>query len=53
MITVEEMRRLLLEEFGIRTDEELNKELKRQGGIRIGLFVDPKESQKEKVPATA
>lgn len=53
MITVEEMRKLLLEEFGIRTDEELNKELKRQGGIRIGLFVDPKEDQKKEVPAIA
>ena len=53
MITPDEMRKLLLEEFGIRTDEELNKELKKLGGIRIGLFVDPKEGKKKEAVALA
>ena len=53
MITPDEMRKLLLEEFGIRTDEELNKELKKVGGIRIGLFIDPKDSAKKETVALA
>lgn len=53
MITPDEMRKLLFEEFGIRTDGELNTEIKKQGGIRIGLFVDPKADQKEEVSAIA
>ena len=53
MISVEEMRKLLLDQFGIRTDEELDKELKKQGGIRIAVFVDPTKSKKEEAYATA
>lgn len=51
MITVEEMRKILLDQFGIRSDEELDKELKRLGGIKIGIFVDSTESKKTEVPA--
>lgn len=51
MITVEEMRKLLLDQFGIRSDEELDKELKKMGGIKIGIFVDPTENEKTEVHA--
>ncbi len=53
MITPEEMRKLLFDEFGIRTDDELDKELEKLGGIRIGLFVDPKDDAKNETAALA
>ena len=40
MITVEEMRKLLFDEFGISSDEELDAALRKLGGIKIGIFVD-------------
>ena len=51
MITAEEMRELLLEQFGIRTEEDLDREIKKQGGIRIAIFVDPKEGKKKEALA--
>lgn len=47
MFTVKEMREFLAKEYGITTDEELDKELKKKGGIRIGIFTDPKINHKE------
>lgn len=46
MITVEEMRKFLLDQFGIRSDEELDRKLKKLEGIKIGIFVDPTEKKK-------
>lgn len=40
MITVEEMREYLLDQFGIENDEDLDKELKKMGGIRIAIFTE-------------
>lgn len=40
MITIDEMRQLLFDEFGISSDQQLDEELKKIGGIRIGIFVD-------------
>lgn len=40
MMSVEEMRALLLREYGIRNDADLDKELARQGGIKIAIFTD-------------
>ena len=53
MISVEEMRTLLSEQYGIRSDEDLDRELKKQGGIRIALFVDTKEKTGRKKCETA
>lgn len=53
MISIDEMRKLLSEKFGIKSDEDLDRELKKLGGIRIGVFVDKAESQDKKVQATA
>lgn len=41
MFTAKEMREFLAKEYGITTDEELDRELKKKGGIRIGIFTDP------------
>lgn len=46
MITVEEMRKFLLDQFGIRSDEELDRKLKKLGGIKIGIFVDSTDGEK-------
>ena len=48
MITAEEMRKLLAAEFGIKTDEELERALKKKGGIRIGVFTDEKKTENKK-----
>lgn len=47
-MNADEMRELLAREFGIHTDEELERELKKKGGIRIGIFTDKKPQEKEK-----
>ena len=39
MINVEEMKELLRLEFGIKTEKELDEALKKNGGIKIGVFV--------------
>ena len=39
MISVEEMKELLRVEFGIKTEKELDEALKKNGGIRIGIFI--------------
>ena len=46
-MNADEMRELLAREFGIHTDEELERELKKKGGIRIGIFTDKKPQEKE------
>ncbi len=51
MTSVEEMRKLLAEQFGIRTDEELDEALKKIGGIRIGIFVDEPKQQVQAITA--
>ena len=40
MITADEMRKLLFDEFGISSDQQLDEELKKLGSIRIGIFID-------------
>lgn len=39
MISVEEMKELLRVEFGIKTEKELDEALKKNGGVKIGIFV--------------
>lgn len=53
MITVEEMRKLLAAEFGIKSDEELERALKKKGGIRIGVFTDEAKTSNKKREAVA
>lgn len=53
MITVKDMRKLLAAEFGITNDEELERALKKKGGIRIGVFTDTKKTENEKGKAVA
>lgn len=53
MITVEEMRKLLATEFGIKSDEELERALKKKGGIKIGIFTDETKTSDEKRKAVA
>lgn len=53
MITAEEMRKLLAAEFGIKTDEDLERALKKKGGIRIGIFTDEKKNEDKKRKAVA
>ena len=43
-MSVDEMRDLLLREYGIASDEDLEKELHKNGGVKIAIFVDPKDS---------
>lgn len=38
MITVEEMRKLLADEYGITSDKQLDEALKSLGGIVIDVF---------------
>lgn len=42
------MRKLLAAEFGIKTDEELERALKNKGGIRIGVFTDEAKTSDKK-----
>lgn len=51
MISVEEMRRILAEQFGIESDAELDEALKKIGGIRIGIFVDEPKKQVQAITA--
>ena len=41
MINVEEVRKLLESEYGIKTEEELNEAIKKMKPVDIGLFVSP------------
>lgn len=52
MISIEEMRKLLAEQFSIESDEELDEALKKIGGIRIGIFVDEPRNQVQAITAT-
>lgn len=46
MISVEEMKELLRVEFGIKTEKELDEALKKNGGIKIGIFItEPAEGK--------
>lgn len=45
MISVDEMRKLLLEEYGIKSDRELDKEIQKLGGIKIGIFTDKPKNE--------
>jgi len=47
MISVDEMRTILRVEYGIKTDEELTKELKKLGGINIAIFTESPYKSKE------
>ena len=42
-MSVDEMRDLLLKEYGISSDDDLEREL-HKNGIKIAIFVDPKDS---------
>jgi hypothetical protein len=41
MINVEEVRKLLESEYGIKTEEELNEAIRKMKPVDIGLFVSP------------
>ena len=47
------MRKLLAAEFGIKTDEELERALKNKGGIRIGVLTDEAKTSDKKRKAVA
>lgn len=47
MVTVEQMRKILIEEYGIKDDKELGKAIKNQGGIKIDLFTEKSEFEQE------
>ena len=40
MMSVEEMRALLLREYGIKNDAELVRALRQNGGVKIAIFTD-------------
>lgn len=40
MMSVDEMRTLLRTEFGIKTDADLEREMRKIGGIRVAIFTD-------------
>lgn len=40
MISVEEMRALLLREYGIKNDTELDRAIRKNGGVKIAIFTD-------------
>ena len=42
MMSVDEMRTMLLQEFGIKNDADLERELRKIGGIKIAVFTDKK-----------
>lgn len=42
-MTVEQMKELLRKEYGIRSKEELYKEIDKFDGVDIGLFTSPTE----------
>ena len=43
MISVQEMKRKLREEYGIESTKDLDEALKKIGGIDISLFASPRE----------
>lgn len=53
MINVEDMRNLLIKQFGIKNDTELDEALKKIGGIRIGIFVDKPKHHVQAIVETA
>ena len=40
MMSVEEMRALLLREYGIKNNAELDRALRKNGGVKIAIFTD-------------
>ena len=40
MMSLEEMRALLLREYGIKDDAELDRALRKNGGVKIAIFTD-------------
>lgn len=46
MMSVEEMRALLLREYGIKNDAELDRALRKNGGVKIAIFTDPPPTKK-------
>jgi hypothetical protein len=40
MLSTEEMRALLLREYGIKNDADLDRELRMIGGIKVAVFTD-------------
>ncbi len=53
MITVDEMKKLLEKEYGIKSEHELNEALRKKGGIRIGVFTDKLQKKAEQVKTVA
>lgn len=57
MNTVDEMKRLLAEQFGIHSSKELNNALASMGRINIGVFASPVRAEggneNEAYPQTA
>lgn len=53
MLSVEEMRKVLAEQFNIRTNKELEEALNKIGGIRIGIFVDKPKHHVQAIVETA
>ena len=53
MLSVEEMRKLLSEEYGITSDKQLDEELKKLGGIRIDLFTQTPIARTDNASLTA
>ena len=41
MVTVETLRKVLLEEYGISNDKELEDAIRKMPKLNIGLFVSP------------
>lgn len=39
-MSVDEMRSLLLREYGIKDDAELDRALRKNGGVKIAIFTD-------------
>ncbi len=52
MVTVDEMKKFLLDEFGIKSEAELESALKKQGGIKIAIFTDEPSADKRKSKAS-
>lgn len=45
MVTVDEIRRILKEEYGIENEKQLEKAIKEKGGVNIEIFTKKKEAQ--------
>lgn len=46
MMSVEEMKALLLLEYGIKNDADLDREMQKIGGIQIAIFTDDQKERK-------